>query len=224
MDCKYIASSVWLYVEGDLKPRPQQLVRRHIASCRNCAAVVREVTDSQQWLKSRETERFDDAVLDSVRRGARLKIAAMGGARFKGLAVFSRINWKPLILACPVILLMCWSTTHWVLERKRNSPARVQVADADGHTVDSVPNTKTARGTAAGKDFSERTPGRRNRKPLRRVAPEPSRPDSRDQVLAAGETRQPRPLRIEIQTEDPNVRIIWFASPGDGTVLSGPDR
>jgi hypothetical protein len=223
MNCKYIASSVWLYVEGDLKPRRQQLVARHIASCRKCAAVVREVTDSQQWLKSRESERFDDAVLDSVRRGARQKIAAMGGARFRRLAVFSRINWKPLILACPVILLMCWFTAHWVLDKKR-TPASVHVEDGGGYAVDKVKDTDIGRGSAGGNGFGERTPGRRKRRPMRPVSPEPSRLDSRDQLLATGGTRQPPPLRIEIQTEDPNVRIIWFASPGDGTVLSGPER
>jgi hypothetical protein len=43
-------------------------------------------------------------------------------------------------------------------------------------------------------------------------------------MLAASGESYAAPLRIEIQTEAPNVRIIWFASPGDGSVPMGPDK
>jgi|SRR5215831_5852680 len=223
MDCKHIANKVWLYVEGDLKPREHERVTRHIASCPECEGLVREVTESQLWLKSSETERFDDAVLDNVRRGARQKIAEMADARFGWLGFYARLNWKPLILACPAMLLMCWLAVHSVFYKNRNRAAPGQVADGRGYSPKKVPDTTTISDIASGIGSKDRIPvGRKRRRP-RLVGPEPGL-ESRSQLATSRETRESAPLRIEIQTEDPNVRIIWFASPGDGTVLSRPDR
>jgi hypothetical protein len=224
MDCKHIANKVWLYVEGDLKPREQQRVARHIASCRQCTGLVREVTDSQLWLKSSETERFEDVVLDNVRRGARQKIVEMGDARFGWLGFFARVNWKPLILAVPVIVLMCWLAVHWLSDKKRNSTAPGQVAESGSYLPNNTQDKPDISDPAAGTGSSYRMPGHHKRRAGRLTGLEHSKSETRNQLAAIRETSQPAPLRIEIQTEDPNVRIIWFTSPGDGAVLSGPDR
>src|SRR5262245_46302643 len=139
MDCKYVADKVWLYVEGDLQPRKQQIVARHIASCRDCAGLVEEAAKSQEWLKSREPERFDDAALDGIRTGARQKIAELAIRRFKPLGVFDRLDWKPLIIACPVVLLIFLIALHLALETAQNRQP-VQTLRSDGLESRQVPN------------------------------------------------------------------------------------
>src|SRR5262249_30638747 len=160
--------------------------------------------NSQQWLKSREPERFDDAALDSVRRGARQKIAELQGGRFRSLGMFRPLNWKPLIIACPIFLLMCWSAAHWILDTRRDSSGPGSVARIDGDMQKEDENRTDARPDNAvgvrAKDPGERPHRRRS---ARRIRPAHSS-DLRDQdsLQARGETYQVPPLRIEIQTED----------------------
>lgn len=226
MDCKYVADKVWLYVEGDLQPNKQQIVTRHIASCCRCAGLVDDVTNSQQWLKSREPERFDDAALDSIRSGARQKIAELAGGHFKSLGVFDRLNWKPLIIACPALLLMCWYGAHWILETRRNSSGADPVARNDGY-MQKLDEHRTAVQPDNGVAAKVNDPVARihKRRVIRRIRP--ARPvdlPDKHNLMAKDETYKVPPLRIEIQTEDPNIRIIWFASLGDAPVSTGPDQ
>src|SRR5262249_52793664 len=226
MDCKYITDKVWLYVEGDLQPSKQQMITRHIASCRQCAGLVDEAINSQQWLKPRESERFDDAALDSVRRGARQKIAELQGGRFKSLGGFERLNWKPLIIACPVLVLMCCFAAYWILDTRRNNAAPRSIARIDGYSQNKDENGADVRPDigvgGAARDPVASHHERRIRRRTRHRPPGNSR--VKDNLMANGETHQGPPLMIEIQTEDPDVRIIWFTSPGDAPVPSGPDK
>jgi len=225
MDCKYITDKVWLYVEGDLQPTKQQMVTRHIASCRQCAGLVDEVIKSQQWLKSREAERFDDAALDSVRSGARQRIAELQGGRFRSLGMFGRLNWKPLIIACPILVLMCCFAAYWILDTRRISSVPRSIARNDGYSQDKHENGAVRPDIGVRGAAKVPVESHHKRRISRRTRPAPpGNSRVQDNLMANDETYQWPPLRIEIQTEDPNVRIIWFASPGDAPVPSGPDK
>jgi anti-sigma factor RsiW len=225
MDCRDIANKIWLYVEGDLTPRKQSLVARHVASCPECAALVEAATNSQQWLRSNEPGPFDDAVLDQVRRGARQKIAELRTNRFQYLIEFARLNWKPLIIACPVTLLICWLALHLVLDTSREPRQLVQALESDGsgrggvrHNVGpSIDVTKPPSVRYAGVTHLRRRIARHAH------GGPPAKLADPGELIANGETSRP-PLRIEIQTQDPDIRIIWFASPGDGSAPFGPDK
>jgi len=237
MDCKYFDEKVWLFVEGDLNPRQDRLLARHIGSCPRCAELVEEVRESQEWLRSFEPAEFDEFLMASVREGARNKIDELERTRSRSVrlfAVFAGFNWKPLVIACPSLVLVCWFVVRWGTGPSRNRPY-------------SGPSPAASFGNREGGDkLAGRTPlvggdgddvkkvfgphKRRIRKPVEQ--PTPASADDRSLLAAAGVTKTTAgatsmsaasPLRIEIQTEDPKVRIIWFAAPGDGSVQSGPD-
>ena len=222
MDCKYIENKVWLYVEGDLDHRKHEAATQHIRCCQQCAGLVEEARSSQEWLRSCKPGRFDEAFMDSVRRGARQRIAEQKSSRLEFAAMFSRVNWKPLIIACPVLLLICWVGFHRVIRTRSNSPNSTPVAVNDGSAPKHVGN-KPDRLTENIVLVKDRSIKHHKRIP-KRVEPAPGvSVGARGEILASVETYQP-PMRIEIQTADPNVRIIWFASPGDGPVPFGPEK
>src|SRR5215469_2391672 len=225
MDCRDIENKIWLYVEGDLTPRKQSLVTRHIASCPECAALVETATNSQQWLRSNEREPFDDAVLDQVRRGARQKIAELRTSRFQHLIEFARLNWKPLIIACPVTLLICWLALHLVLDTRPDPRQQGQALESDGSGRGRVghdvgPSTDVTK--PPGVRYSDVAHHRRRiSRPVHAVPP--ASLANSGELVASSDMHRP-PLRIEIQTQDPDIRIIWFASPGDDSAPLGPGK
>lgn len=228
MECKYVKEKVWLYVEGDLKQKELGAVERHVAFCPDCAGLVEEVRDSQAWLRSSEPASFDEAFLASVRRGARAKIADCQTSRLQCAAMWAQVNFKPLILACPSLLLVCWLGLHWANERDRNARS-----SGSGTTSDAMArkeDEKTAVATPPGnRDVKERAVGGRTRRVRKRVHQAPPDEVEDEATQAASATQAANhdtysvPLRIEIQTEDPNVRIIWFA-PGDGSAAAEPEN
>jgi hypothetical protein len=225
MDCRDIANKIWLYVEGDLTARKQSLVTRHIASCPDCAALVEAATNSQQWLRSNEPEPFNDAVLDHVRRGARQKIAELRTSRFRYLIEFARLNWKPLIIACPVTLLICWLALHLVLDTRPDPRQPGQALESDGprpggvrHDVGPSPDVTKPPSVR----YADVTHQRRRITRHVHAAP-PANLANFGELVASSDMHRP-PLRIEIQTQDPDIRIIWFASPGDDSAPFGPDK
>jgi len=221
MDCKYVENKVWLYVEGDLKANKLQALARHIASCGGCARLVQDARDSQEWLRSCEPEHIDDALLDSVREGVRLKIADLERSRFQFVRVFAELNWKPLIIACPVIVLVLLVALHFSLLPKPNPQHQILVVESNRSMPGMVPvETHNQPEDVAA---PHRARARHQRHAIKRNQAQPLRlKDERD--LVAADQSYKAPLRIEIQTQDPNVRIIWFASPGDGSAPFGPDK
>jgi anti-sigma factor RsiW len=224
MDCKYVADKVWLYVEGDLGKRQHQAVTRHVASCRQCAGAVEEARDSQEWLKSFEPARFDEGFMADVRNRARNKVAEVESSRLRSVRTFARLNWKPLIIACPSLLLVCWFAVRWASENRRNYGDASPGARADVFPRKQGDKTSDAAAiVGSGKIKDQVVAQHRHRIKKRVEAAIPGKVEDRDLVSASRLTSAP-PLRIEIQTEDPNVRIIWFASPSDGSVPFGPER
>jgi len=225
MDCKNIANKIWLYVEGDLTPRKQRLVTRHIASCPECDGLVEEARNSQKWLRSSEPEPFDDAALELVRRGARRKIAELRISRFRYLIEFARLNWKPLIIACPVTLLICWLAVHLVLDTRPDPRQPGQALESDAPRPDGVPHDVGPSPDVTKPPsvrYADVTHHRRRITRHVHAAP-PANFANSGELVASSDMHRP-PLRIEIQTQDPDIRIIWFASPGDGSAPIAPDK
>jgi hypothetical protein len=222
MECRYVKERVWLYVEGDLKQKAQQAVTRHVASCRNCAGLVAEARESQAWLRSSEPAPFDEAFMASVRKGARERIGTCQASRFQYAAMWVRVNLRPLVLACPSLLLVCWLAVHWVTEGRRNYGGA-----GLGTTADVVARKEGEKITVAaplvGGSVKQSVIGQHRRRVKQRVKQVPQ-DKIEDVPTQATIDASALPLRIEIQTEDPNVRIIWFAFPGDGSVSTGPDK
>jgi anti-sigma factor RsiW len=205
MSCKRIQKLVPLYVEGDLPRRKMERVRGHVATCLPCRAQLEGFRASQRWLHAAPTPEVTGADLDQLRRVVWRRIAAE--PRRSALWVRVERAWaslrvfaaQPAAAAAAVFVVVLGSvalsrvggfgaspgvhgeTSGLVADDHFLAPAEEAIVDEEDVTP------LLAQASADEIDGAET--GRES-----------------DETSAADND-----LRIEIQTRDPNVRIIWFS-------------
>lgn len=209
MNCKKVEALAPLFVEGDLPAGQADLVRSHVAGCPRCRQVVAGFRASQAWLHERGPVALNGAMLEGLRRSV-----------WRRLDDQKRRPW-----------LLRWMDRHWISLRRWASQPLVAVActlllvvgasallRVSGLRTTATPTaddgsltaTDLGEGQAA---EAERTvemdvEGMFAQAGTAGTAEAPSPLDSVDEGPAVIEDH----MRIELQTRDPNVRIIWFAS------------
>jgi hypothetical protein len=203
MKCQVIQQLLPLYVEGDLPPRKRERVDHHLESCLGCRGLCDEYRRSQQWLHASVGPPLSGEKLESMRR-----------------AVWRRLDHEPR----PTPLWLALERGWMALRRWAGQPG-IAVAAVGLVVLGSVTMTRMSGlgGTRLGvppevqvphEELSDDSAGE--------VADDPgilavATPDE----MEAAETGEAEPtdesaannMRIEIQTKDPNVRIIWLTPP-----------
>ncbi len=170
-----------LWVEGDLVAAAKVQVDRHLERCPTCKAAAEALRESQDWLKT------PDEVPFNVEERAALRASVMG--RLRNTERPSRIlRLRPYALtAAAAAGLVIFLTTYIrrppvVLRMEAPRPA---VAEVQAGVAPQTVTASTAR--------------------LPRIARH--RPVSRPDPLPTGSGLS----RIELQTQNPQIRIIWLA-------------
>ncbi len=210
--CSAFSARISLYVEDDLDARAADEVRKHITACAACASELRDYRLSQAWLRQYEAPAPDAAALDSLRRHLARRL-------------------EPADRQPPVLRLL---QRHWWWQRRTApGPTLALVALALVSTAAFLGSAGPGRKS----EPSESSPNAQNFMPEARV-PSPvgvsATPESAErESLVSPDTQalgdklagslavddsaldedipSPDNTRIEIQTRDPKVRIIWFA-------------
>jgi hypothetical protein len=204
MKCQAIQQLLPLFVEGDLPRRKDQRVRRHLEDCLACRGLQEQYRTSQQWLRASAQPAVAGQRLEALRR-----------------TVWRRIEREPR--PSPLWLAL---ERAWVALRRWASQPAVAVAAVGMVVLVSVTMTRGLGGSRLGPQLDLQ-----NQVELVEVTNEGAEvPDDPEALLAAAtpeemaegtETGEATGLdgteesvasnmRIEIQTQDPNVRIIWF--------------
>ncbi len=223
MNCSRVEKLMPLYVESDLSFELASRVETHLEDCGRCCALAGEYKESQNWLRSTEPPAFDDAFFDELKRGV-LKGVAGAGTRSSVLASLSSHWSRRQVLALAAAILMVFGAVALYFYQARTS-GRPAISQELAQT----PNEETDRlrepNAAVGTEKAPRASFKATRH-VRRVARSRSPHLLREQQIVAEKiTSSPsgagspndsevdsRPiLRIEFQTRDPNIRIIWFA-------------
>jgi hypothetical protein len=233
MNCRRIEELIPLYVEGDLDERSTADVRSHLQGCIGCSALADEYEASQAWLHSYEPPDFDDSFVDGIRLNVMGEIAKPDG---KTSFVDRLTMWLTprrvasaaiaLIVAIIALSLLVYSKrssdhheiattgTQPALEVKNGSdsenpktPVKQAIVSPKRHRVAPLPvkyfRRKANRlGTRPDHDIAQQSP----------PAVNPDEPINGSEV----ESGSKEMLRIELQTADPNIRIIWFAPKQSG--------
>jgi Putative zinc-finger len=221
MSCDLAGKLVPLYVESDLSPRRMARVRRHLEGCLACRALLEEYRASQRWLHAARTPEIGGAALEGLRRAVWQRIAALP-ARSALERRLDRVwaglrRWaaQPAMAALVVFAVVAGSLTLSGVTRPagRAEPgAAQQIGERAGHPGDGL----------VGDDawLGEHAPGDGDDLPEPMLAQasfedgaedgEPGDRGDGDERGAASEA-----VPVEIQTRDPNVRILWFAPAGD---------
>jgi hypothetical protein len=221
MNCRRVEELLPLYAGGDIDSRLTGQVRTHLENCGGCAELAADFEASSKWLAG-ATPELDEAMLADMKRGVMRELQTVK-PRPGWFEILSGTVAGTLLrpaVAAALLLLLFGALTLWVfVGRKASTPI-----EARGHPDEVVKpeQTAVAPDDSPGVTPKERSPGE-NRHP--RVNPRRrSGTQGRRQVLTQVansphkvESPSLRPvdsgrmLRIEIQTGDPSIRIIWFA-------------
>jgi hypothetical protein len=229
MNCRRIQELIPLFVEDDLDLRRGNLVSDHLESCDTCRHVLSEFKVSQSWLKSYVPREFDAAYFEQIEKEVWAGIEDAGK-----LAIRERIMRRFWSVRFPIPVAALLIVVTGVALFLLRSGAR------DGRTIDEIATVEGAGGEPDVPSVPPRGPTAlvdpRRGAPVRKMS---SKTSHRVHSAEAGLARiigSPNPiasgfeepgevssdsnerdhLRIYIQTNDPNVRIIWLFPKSDG--------
>ena len=236
MNCKDVQELLPLYVGRDLEERRLKLITAHLQSCAECAGSVDEYHETRQLLQQFAPPPFSEAVYAGIRQRVLREIerdaTAPGLSRLLESLFRPRLRWA---VAIALLLAVSVFTFYFVANRSNN---RQQVAGSevkvDGPTSSSikgseeVPPETTVKSKVQGLANSTHPSQRRKGTAVARDRTRPATVNNADTGSRSAEAfpernlAQPntvptldpatseKTLRVEMQTRDPNIRIIWF--------------
>ncbi len=239
MRCTHAEKLIPLFAGDDLPVREAGALRRHLESCANCRRLAAEFEESRDWLRGFAAPQFDNEMLDNMRGSVLRDIGRIENrARWLQWIVPS---WNLRFAFATSLALLLLGALVGLMINRRQPPHDPQSNQAGmkkggGNQVE-LPPGKAPDGRAnndeqTATDKSDRRKFRR--KPTKPGLNEP--PQTKERMVepdliaqnmdatepATDQSAGPDPansdpdvnrdmLRIEIQTADPNIRIIWFA-------------
>jgi hypothetical protein len=239
MNCTQIEELLPLYVSADLAAHETERVRQHLAACASCRESAAAWAESQAWLQTAPLPNFSEDFLAGIRASVQAEIVTLKAKPNWWQRLTLGLAWRPLVaVSCLLLVILGWAlyrqlnqplgqTPREIADGKETQPqlAAPQVLPDTNH----VAQTGNPNGASAPKGTQ---PERRSKG---RKLPTPGPVQLKEQLrndlaanLAAGTTgsqpagpadalAEPEMTRIEFQTADPNIRIIWFAPKLTGT-------
>lgn len=236
MKCATIENLLPLYIEDDLTEREVNDVRAHLSSCGRCRETAEEFRASQKLLHTFAAPDFDDEFYESMRGNVLTGIAARTHAR---PSIFARLYTlfpeRPMVAASLALLILFGTLSVIIYHRFSNRGVYMavfekSVREINPHEyIEADGNTNTVELISKADEKSPRQSGTTFRNTLWRkvkpteqtgTLPESLTPESEQAATAQTTTgskgatnKTPLPqaiARMEIQTSDPNVRIIWL--------------
>lgn len=228
MSCQEFEFHIALYVEGDLTAPQAQQVESHLAVCESCRAFASDLQTSQLALKTFAGGDVEDAVLDQVRHKVMTQIRLLEPVKpgfWERLAM--SWGWR-FALASVLVALVVLPLALVVFQPKPATTVRVNspIDHFPGTTPVSNP-TPVANDSSSVPTTVAKTTVTKITRRVHRPQPQPT--VSQKDIDVAANTGPIRSLpansgftedsirpsdedkmRVEIQTEDPNIRIIWF--------------
>ena len=233
MNCRRIEQLLPLYVGGDLKSSLTAQIGSHLEWCGRCNWLADEFKEGQSWIRLYESPVFDEAFVGDLKRSVLEQVAAQQ-SRASSLTSWIR-QWnrrQVLALAAACFVVAGMLALYLYQSRARfNSAIVSKAASSEGSAGTHVkPDavTKAAPGASFKAEqvavkrhhsFNKHTAG--SEIASRQLEAPPPRPHEGGSAHAKAIEQMDNStdvpansrdmLRIEIQTSDPNIRIIWFA-------------
>ena len=215
LNCKRARRNVPLFVAGDLSSDLDREMVRHLAICEACSRLAQEFRESNSLLtEACALPEFGAQFYDEIRNNVLDKITRDGmsssprfGHRWIYAAAFA------LMLVATTVVFVRWRAAHKV---PRDLASTTGIAD------NTVSNHAPESASLRSKDLPPKS--RPPQKPVRRMTL--SRPTLQQSELARNTVAPPATPRvspsdrasasevssIEIQTSNPNIRIIWLVA------------
>lgn len=226
MNCKQIDELLPLYAGRDLDEKRARLVGEHVQICSACARVAGEYREAVELAQHFAPPVFTDNVYASVRRQVMQQIEGEPRARLLpqmfGSWFRPRIAWAA---ASALIIAFGFFALYLVVNRTADVQPVAEIHPAviehPGLTA-TPPTTNPANSGTTWKPAEDKGRGVRrimNRPPKARdsslraasISPKLRDPEAGNSLPAHDTVPGESPLRVEMQTKDPNIRIIWFS-------------
>jgi len=251
MRCTHAEKLIPLFAGDDLPAREANALRRHLESCANCRRLADEFEDSRKWLRGFAAPQFDEAMLDDLRDSVLRGIGRIEN-RSRWLQWIVP-GWNLQFAASMAVLLLIALLAAYAYRggRQRVVPDKKDIAhsssggDQKGSIGDGRQNYKGSRVNPS--PLPTQHPPRKH---MRRIIENPSirlvQPP--DQVIAYAPLPPPsisvEPVfdlppggdmakddaifnremtRIEFQTADPNIRVIWLTPKDSNSSSTKPN-
>ena len=229
MNCTHTAELLPLFVADDLPPAKAEIVRDHLRECSECRMLAEEFSESREWLQNAAVADLPDTFYKDLRADVWGRIDAEK-ARLPFWAMWSnlfpRLNWWPMFATAAALLL--FAVGLFTIRRETESIG-LPTPPASIAKVRPTPELKqnpeigavVKAGIKAPKAKSIRP---KDKLPLIRVPLPVTRLPVPDlaRIAQPAIEQAPEMIRIEIQTADPNIRIIWLA-PKEEAPLTDPN-
>jgi hypothetical protein len=216
MSCDPMRRVIPLYVEGDLPGRRAERVRRHLEDCLSCRSLLEGYKASQRALHAVGAPPIAGGTLDELRRTVWKRIAtlpprsAFGRRVDRAWVALRQWTAQPAMAALVVFVVVGGS---FALSRVSGPGPRPDLlAGQPGRHVE-----ESAVSDEALADEHATGEGDEGAELIAQATfdeggdmGEPAAEPANDEATGSDDS-----LRIEIQTRDPNVRIIWFSPTGE---------
>ncbi len=204
MRCERVCKLISGYVGDDLSRGDGAAVQAHLLGCESCSAVVHELRESLEFVRGHSEARGSTADYDAI-RDAVLRELRVGR---------QRRDWRPILAfaACTAVVALAFSliliaTVRRHVDETAQDPPLGQPAVSRSPAPEEARTTPYPPVVAPTKDRRQRT---RRRNSVR--APRG------DDHGAPADVDSEAMMRVEFQTSDPTVRIIWFVPREAGAV------
>jgi hypothetical protein len=243
MKCEHSEQLMPLYIGGDLEPPEAESLRQHLETCAACRQLQEEFESSQTWLNEFAAPDFDAAIYADLSMSVIRKIEQQEkrGSWFQWLLP----KWNPRLMvaasaATLAIMTALMAVTYYhqqslvTTSNKTVATSGRQMSAATRHSPTPVNLTvvQEPKFPASPANFLRHTV-----KPAIVETPLPQEAFQNDpiaaptleelppdaintEIAAITEPEEPQMTRIEFQTADPNIRIIWFAPKSDTSLMN----
>jgi len=234
MNCRRVEKLMPLYVQGDLASGIAERLASHLEWCGRCNWLADEYKESQSWLRSSQEPEFDEADLHALKAGVLSRIADTS-AKPSLLASLAQHWGRRQVLALSAAMLIIFGVLVFYIYQA-SMRAKPSVIEAKIEPPDTRPVQPGVTPPEVDQGTSKETKSRKSSQASNRasIKPRPAAPMSAQQAALSPTPQQSLPeppgtnaaepvgeifdsynsegmLRIELQTGDPNIRIIWFA-------------
>ena len=240
MKCEHSEHLIPLYAGGDLEPPESETLRQHLDTCVNCRQLHEEFAASQTWLSEFAAPDFEAPIYANLRASVihQIEQQQKPGSWFQWLLP----KWNPgLMLAASAAALAIVSGLMAVTYFHQQAPVKTSgenLANNGNHgTPEKSPSPTPVDSTAMQQQKLSASSAQfsgRSVKPAVAETPlppeafqndpfpleEPAPDATNTEIAATIEPEQPKMMRIEFQTSDPNIRIIWFAPKSDTSSMN----
>jgi Putative zinc-finger len=228
MNCKNVEPLLSLYVGRDLEEEHSRLVAAHLQSCTKCALAADEYAGASQLLQAYEPPFFSDEiyagireqVLNKIERESQVPVSPGLLSQLLLALVQPRMRWVTAALLLAISVTALYLSRNSLRQPRNDQQVAVQTREPNQGGSNS--NASSGSSSFSNK-ATRRSPITRKREANPRVvATNRSRGTTKvDSATNDGVVQRvvgitqppsaPAPLRVELQTSDRNIRIIWLS-------------